>query len=126
MEEFLRAMILATPGIPPSVDWGARKRGATLPGIVLNVVSDLSEHTQDGPDGLSEARVQVDVYAASYGEAKAISRTLRRALDGAEQGIINGCFLVMSRDSSEEGEAGSGDRVYRALQDFQIFYRFDP
>lgn len=124
MEEEIRALIQGVPGVPGTVDWGAMPRGAPLPGVVLNVISDVGAHHQDGPDGLSDARVQVDVYAATYGAAKLAARAIRKALDGYQGGSILGVFQLMTRDSSEEGETPD-ERAYRVSQDFQIIYRLD-
>lgn len=122
MEEQIRAIIKSIPDMA-SVDWGSRPRGAPLPGVVLNVVSDGSEHHQDGPSALSEARVQVDVYASSPGQAKILARTIRREMDGLKNGVVDGAFMEMSRDTIEEGET-PGERVFRSQMDFTVFYQF--
>jgi hypothetical protein len=124
MEEEIRALIQGIPGVPASINWGAMPRGTPLPGVVLNVISDLGTHHQEGPTDVSEARVQVDVYAATYGEAKLAARAIRKVLDGYKGGTILGAFLQMARDSSEEGETPD-ERAYRVMQDFGIIYRLD-
>lgn len=124
MEEEIRALILAVPGVPDSVDWGSMPRGKLLPGVVLNVVSDVGTQSQDGPVDISEARVQVDVYAATYGAAKLAARAIRKALDGYQGGAILGAFQTMTRDSTDEGDTPD-QRAYRVSQDFTVIYRLD-
>lgn len=122
MEKQLVQILAASPGVPGNVHWGARPEGESLPGLVLNVISDQSGHTQEGPDGLSMSRVQVDVYATSFPEAKSAARAIRRALDGYGAGDIQGIFRLSERDSSTEGKGGK--RTFRCSQDFEIAWHF--
>lgn len=117
METLFRAMIQEIPGAPP-VEWGVRPQGQPYPGIVLNLVSDVSGHTQQGSDGLSASRIQVDAYAETFREAKAISRAIRARLDGASQGVIQGIFRVGGRDSTHDVDGKSV--IYRSSQDFRV------
>lgn len=121
MEEQIRTMLLAAlPGTP--IDWGARPQGSGYPGVVLTIASDQGGHTYDGPDGLSVSRVQVDVYALSYGEARVLSRQIRAALDGYRSGDILGTFRAGERDS-RDGGSGEVERPFRISQDFEIHWR---
>jgi hypothetical protein len=122
MEEQLVQILSSAPGVPSGIHWGARPEGEPLPGVVLNVISDRSSHTQEGPDGLSMSRVQVDVYASSFGGAKSAARSIRRLLDGYGSGEIQGIFRLSERDSNEESK--DGGRTYRVSQDFEIAWNF--
>lgn len=122
MEEALRALIKTIVPSTVSVDWGARPRGAPLPGIVLMVVSDRAAvRAHDGPSALSEARVQVDLYADTYGQAKTLARTLRAALDGYKSPTLGPVFLDLQRDFTEAGDAPDA-RIYRAMTDLKVWY----
>lgn len=121
MEEELRTLIAGLAGPGTTVDWAARPRGAALPGVVLTLVSDVSGHTHSGPDGLSEARVQVDVYAPTFAAAKRLARALRAGLDGHSDGVMGAVFFAMARDTVEEGETPD-QRVYRSMLDFTVWH----
>lgn len=121
MEEQIRTHLVADPALSAaSVDWGARPQGAEYPGIVLTVASDTGGQTYDGPDGFSVSRIQVDVYALSYGEARTLARAIRARLDGYKSGDVRGTFRVGERDSRESGDA---ERPFRVSQDFEVHWR---
>ncbi|MEA5163099.1 DUF3168 domain-containing protein, partial [Cereibacter johrii] len=86
MEEDLRALLLGAPAITelvgPRVNFGRHPQGEPLPALVLSTISDREGLTLSGPDGLQRARVQIDCWAASYGEAKRLSRAVRDLLHG--------------------------------------------
>src|SRR3989304_2505917 len=108
MEEAFRALLVAASAgtaLAPAarINWGAHPQGAALPAIVLTVIGDAESHTLAGPDGLSQGRVQVDCYAASYKAAKQLARAVRAALDGYRGGNFSGVFLAASRDGREGG-----------------------
>ena len=91
MEEAFRALLTghaALTAIVPAarINYGKHPQGAALPGIVLNVVSDGPyDHSLDGA-GLRDARIQVDAYAITYAQAKAIQRVLTTLLDAYRGG----------------------------------------
>jgi hypothetical protein len=125
MEEALRAMLGAVPAISARVaariNWGLAPQGQALPCLTLTVVTDGPvDHSLDGP-GLSRARVQVDCWAASYGEAKVLSRAVRTALDAWQGGVITGAFLAGARDLPDDDGVTQNHRV---TMDFIINYHF--
>lgn len=123
MEEAIRTRLLSTvalDGVP--VNWGAHPQGAALPGIVLTVVSAAEGLTLKGPDGLSQGRVQVDCYAATYGAARATARAVIAALYGWRSGQMRLVEHVATRDS-REGGSNEADRPYRTSLDFMTHWR---
>ena len=122
MEQEIRAIIAGA--VDALVEWGSlpQLKGSQkpYPGVVLNTISDRSGQTFDGPDGMSATRVQVDVYAEGYGQAKTIARQIRVALDGYRGGMILGTFRLSERDSRENGEAS---KPFRISQDFEVHWR---
>ncbi|WP_372804377.1 DUF3168 domain-containing protein [Paracoccus seriniphilus] len=121
MEEAFRAILLGNTAIAARVgdrvDWGEGMQGGALPSITLQVVSSTNQHSMQGPDRLSQSRVQVDVYAASYGEAKVLQRAVLGALDGYRGGSMQGIFHAGSRDGREAGTS-EAERPYRVSMDF--------
>lgn len=125
MEEALRAMLLSVPAISAlvgtRVDWGLAPQGQQLPCITLTVVTDGPvDHSLDGA-GLSQARVQADCWAATYAQAKALSRAVRTALDAWQGGVIAGAFLAGARDLPDDDGV---TEIPRVTMDFIINYHF--
>lgn len=121
MEEQFRAILLASSGVTALVgtriNWGAIPQGSSMPAIVLNTISQNNGHTMQGPDGLQEARVQVDIYGTTYGATKALSRAVLAALDGYSGGNFQGIFHAGTRDG-REGGTNEADRPFRVSTDF--------
>ena len=127
MEEQLRAILLASSGVTSLVpatriNWGVHPQGAPLPGLVLNVASDAEGMVMNGPNGLSEGRVQIDAYAESYSQAKALSRAVIDALHGLRTTKFRLVTHVATRDSREGGTNEAG-RPFRVSMDFTTAWR---
>ena len=123
MEEQLRALLLNDGGVSSHVanrvNFGTHPQGQPFPAVVLTTISDIEGYTLQGPNGVSEARVQVDCYAESYGAAKLLSRAVRSLLSGYQNGAFQGVFLAGSRDS-REGGSNDAERPYRTSMDFMV------
>lgn len=121
MEEAFRSILLTASGVTAlagnRIDFGSNAQGAPYPRIVLWTISDAEGINLQGPDGHSEGRVQVDIYAASYGAAKQLSRAVRAALDGYSGSGFQGVFHAGTRDS-REGGSNEADRPFRVSLDF--------
>lgn len=121
MEEQIRAILLASSGVTAlcgnRIDWGASGQGVAYPRIVMWTIGDGEGHNLQGPDGHSVGRIQVDIYAQTYGSAKQLSRAVRAALDGYSGGGFQGVFLAGSRDT-REGGANETERPFRVSLDF--------
>ncbi|RHZ91151.1 DUF3168 domain-containing protein [Cereibacter sphaeroides] len=124
MEEALRALLLASGGVTAlaakRVNFGSHPQGDPLPALVLNTISDREGLTVSGPDGVQQARVQIDCYAESYGAAKQLSRAVRAVLHGHSGGGFQGVFLDGARDLREPGD--DTGRPYRVSLDFLTIY----
>lgn len=125
MEEAIRTLLLADSGVSSRasdrVNFGTHPQGQPFPAIVLNTISDAEEYTLDGPNGLSQGRVQADCYGDSYRSAKELSRAVRSLLSGYQSGAFQGVFHVSSRDS-REGGTNEADRPYRVSMDFMVHF----
>jgi len=125
MEEELRARLLGVPAVSgivgDRVNFGVHPQGAPLPGVVMNTVSDAQGAFLAAPDGLSEARVQVDCYAESYGGAKVLARAVRAALAGYEGGAIQGVIELSLRDGFA-GDTADGQRPWRVTCEYRVIY----
>ncbi|ABN78420.1 DUF3168 domain-containing protein [Cereibacter sphaeroides] len=124
MEQALRALLLASSGVTAltekRVNFGSHPQGAGFPYVVLNTISDREGLTVNGPDGLQQARVQIDCFAETYMAAKQLSRAVRAVLHGHSGGGFQGVFLDGARDLREPGD--DTGRPYRVSLDFLTIY----
>lgn len=132
MEEALREKLLANAAFKalcPKVVWDERPQDV-YPATVLTLVSPGREYTHDGFDGLSESRVQVDVWSLDKAQALAISRALIPAIEptsvidaqAAGKWEIGPCFLD-SEDGGGTEDLGGGRKVYRRRMDWIVTNR---
>jgi hypothetical protein len=126
MEEAFRTILLNTSAINEVVgnriSFNSAMQGAALPYIVLHVIDDQEDHTYQGPDGLSQGRVQVDCYGATYGQAKTLSRSVRGVLDGYRGGQFSAIFHASTRDN-REGGTNEPERPFTVQLDFLTKWR---
>ena len=104
MEDALRARLLAQLSCP--VDWGWNPQGSVLPRVVLTLVSDVPAYSQDGASDYSLARVQIDCFTATQGDAIALGRTVQTALSGYRAPPLLGVFLDGGSDLPPDTTAG--------------------
>lgn len=120
MEEELRALLLGTSAVTAicstSINYGEHPQAIRTPYIVLTVIDDAEDADLEGPDGLSQGRVQADCYAPVYGTAKRLARAVRAALDGYKGGNFQGIFVDATRDF-REGGTNEADRPFRVSVD---------
>ncbi len=132
MEEALRAKLLANAAFEalcPKVVWDERPQDV-YPATVLTLVSPGREYTHDGFDGLSESRVQVDIWSLDKALALAISRALVVAIEptgvtttiGAGSWEIGPAFLD-GEDGGGTEDLGGGRKVYRRRMDWIVTNR---
>lgn len=132
MEEALRAKLLANvafKALCPKVVWDERPQDV-YPATVLTVVSPGREYTHDGFDGLSESRVQVDIWSLDKAQTLAISRALVAAIEptgvtttaNAGSWEIGPAFLD-GEDGGGTEDLGGGRKVYRRRMDWIVTNR---
>lgn len=122
MELQLRALLIASLSVPAiRVNWGERPQSAGSPHIVLTRISDGQGLAMKGPDGLTRARVQIDIYAPVYEAAKQVSDAVKALLHGYRSGGFRLVSHDGTRDSREGGE--DADRMHRISMDFLISWR---
>ena len=82
------------------------------PYIVYQVISDVQVNSLDGFSGLSNKRVQVDVYATSYGASKTLASSAKTAMSNAAFSNIH----LSSQDLYE-----NDTQLHRTSMDFSIW-----
>lgn len=125
MEEDLRALLLADAGVTAlvptaSINWRRHPQGAALPAIVLRVVNDSPDYVLSDTTDLSSARVQVDCWALSYAQAKAVSRAVLASLSGHRDETFWRVHLLGARDTQDPEAQGDPAGV---SMDFAVDYR---
>ena len=129
MEEALIAKLLADAGVSALVGTrvypGVRPQATALPAIVFNMISANPSYSDDGEDGIAEARVQLDCWGATYTDAKKAARAVKAALS-AFGGTVNGVrfryiTLDLEHDIQETG-ANSESYPFRTSLDFIVVY----
>ena len=122
----LRARLLAAPAVTAKVAqrvyWVDRPQTSALPAITLQTVSELRPQHMGGFDGLSDVRIQIDVWAATYSDAKIIAEAVLAALIPAHTG--NGIkfersFIETMRDLGERTET---QFIHRTSIDLMVHY----
>jgi hypothetical protein len=128
MEEALRAYLLAVPAVNTACGgrmyWSVRPQGSAYPSCVLTIVSRLPERTYSGPAALAQARVQVDCYADTYGQAKALYRAVKAVLNNltfTNSGKRFWGFAENERDLTDSG-ATDATRIHRVSADFLLWH----
>lgn len=104
------------------INWVSHPQGAPYPAIVLTVVDNAMDLTQQGPDGLWQGRVQVDCYAMEYGSARALADAVISLLNG----YSGGGFQLIALDSQRgNNDTGGFDDLARISLDFLTNWRND-
>jgi len=129
MEEQLVAILLANVALDALVDgrifWAKMEPDETLPRIVMNVISSVTDYHMTGPSGLKSTRVQIDCYGLTYASAKAVSRAVETVISGY-QGVsgtvkFDGIFKIQERDAVNEDATPSD--WFGVSVDYEIFHK---
>lgn len=102
--------------------WVRAPQGATLPYVVLNIVSGVRDYHTRGASGYVQSRVQADCYGATYSTSKTTARALRAATSGVRGGNIQGVFIESERDLPAE-DAGPVNNLFRTSVDLIIHHK---
>jgi hypothetical protein len=126
MEETVIAWLLAAPALAALIGErltpGVRTQGAPLPALVFNLISDLPDYSNDGPTGLTQARIQLDAYGATYAEAKAVARAANARVSGWRGTVggwaIQGVFQQNARDTFNHD---APEKIHGVSTDFIVW-----
>lgn len=127
-EEALRDRLLGAPAVAAivgeAISWFGRDRAGGLPELTLSHITPGEDWTHDGPMALAEARVQFDAWAADADVALALKRAVKAEMQVAADmsGWRFEPAILEVEQSSDEGEQGGGDPLFRVRQDFLFFH----
>ena len=82
---------------------GVAPQGSLVPCLVYNRISAPRFRSLDGPEGYATPRIQLDAWAGSYSEAKALAVAVREAIDGYTG--VSGVWEIGDMDCDDEGDA---------------------
>jgi hypothetical protein len=120
-EAAVHARLISHPEVAGLV--GTRVYPVTLPQTVtLPAVSYLRvlaqhSHTYEGPCDLARARIQIDAWAAAYGQAKAVAEAIRHALAHFQDATVQAALATTERDLYEPDV-----RTYRVSSDWFVWF----
>lgn len=129
MEEALLALIAGDAGVKKlvankAIAWGQR---LNLPAVVLHLISGpRPDMTMGGPSGLEVSLVQVDCWAAKFGDAVEIGRAVRNLVSGYRAGSLR-IFVEGGGSDFEMGDgvtdAGQPGNFHRIRLDLRVWHR---
>lgn len=100
-------------------------QGAVYPYITHQFLSNRPMSTHDGASTFDFGTVQVNIYAATAGEAQNMMEAVRTALDRKTPGTYNGTAVAQIEYVGEshlyEDEADN-DQIYYIASEFEINY----
>ena len=117
LEAEIRQQVVTYSELPSNrVALGFLPEGTARPYINMNVISNVRRYTHDGYNGMSEARVQVSVFGATYAQSKDVAKKLY-SLDNYSSQLIK--FVML--DNAIEGYNDTANN-HSVLLDFIIKY----
>jgi hypothetical protein len=115
-----------TPRVTPST--ASVDLSKQLPRVVYTAAGGPRPYTDDGPAGIVTGRYQLDAFAATATEARAVLRSISDALDGFRGGAAGTTierihFPELPRAGSCDLVDADNHKVVRMLQEMIVSYR---
>lgn len=100
--------------------------GTVLPYLTYQTISDNSINHATGATETNQCRIQVDLWAQTYAESKALATAVKTALknwtDSGGSPVISSCHYQNGNDLPDPVTPGQESRVYRVSQDYLLWY----
>lgn len=131
----LSGLTNASTGVSTRIYAGLAPQEDAYPRITFTVPTDQPNHYMAGASGLTEATVQIDVWALSSLSRRSITNLVRNGMDGLIGGTMGTApynlsvdsVLLKSKRATEETKVGeenaSENAIFRMSMDFSIYYR---
>jgi len=103
-----------------------------LPAVLIRAPDETGGHHQTAADGLVEARIQVDAWAATKTDAARLQNELRKLLDGKPRGTLGGSGQTIEIEGihvenrylhDHAGDEASDSNDFQAILELTIWYR---
>jgi len=102
--------------------WLRAPQGTKLPYVVMQRITGIRDRHFQGPSGLVESRVQIDLYDTTYGGVSVMGRSVVSLLSGRRVGIIQAIFIDSERDLPA-ADAGDVKQLFRKSVDIIIHHK---
>ena len=130
LETLLHAQLAATSALTDAVSTRIyryqRARGSALPAVTFQRFTTTPSNHATGTTVTTNARIQVDSWAADMDTARTVSDAVATALNGwSSTGTtpsITMVHLISDLDLSAPPEQGDDVLMYRITQDYDIWY----
>lgn len=129
MEEALRSLIAANPGVSAKVAsriyWGLAPQKVTGDYIRMSVISGPRDYHMQGDSGLVAKRVQCDCWASTALAAKQIARALVAAVtgySGAQSSVTFQSIFIDSERDDYESKTGDVATRFRTIIDLIVWH----
>lgn len=130
MEESLRQLLVThaplTALVAQRVYWGTIAQGSANPAVVMFFISGAPGYHMQGSDGLTSARVQIDIRATTLSAAWAAARVIKTLLSGYRGTVattdFRGIFLLSERQYFDK-PANSSEGLHVVSLDFDVWSR---
>jgi len=92
---------------------------SNLPAITYEVIDSIPDKTMDGPTGKKESRIEVDVWALSYADARQLSAKVSEDVDGLTGVCSEGAkhtFYIEDINQLKDPDEG----IYHHMVEFKV------
>lgn len=93
----------------------------TLPAVVYQRLTTTPTHSHDGASDLDMSRLQLDVWADTYAEAREAAIAIRTTLDG-ERGMWSGMWISAVLLDSADDFFEDATRMWRQRTDWRVWH----
>lgn len=100
-----------------------REQADGLPAITYQMISQLHGHDLMGNNGLVEARLQVNCFAATILAAAQLADIVKNSLSGFYAGNIQSILLDETNDLPSLSPENEQMNVYAKTMDFYVMYK---
>jgi hypothetical protein len=96
------------------------------PYITYQTISDQSENHSTGATETNHCRMQIDLWASTYADAKTLATAVKTALknwtDNTGSPVISSCHYENGNDLPDPPLPGQEVQVHRVSQDYFLWY----
>ena len=119
----LLASVDVTALVGQRITPGRRDQGGALPAIVLHRIDGQRDYHLAGASGLVSSRMQVDCWAATYGDAKRAARAVDAVMSGVRwtTGAVR-IDAVLIADERDDTFDEDGTALYRTSLDLMVHH----
>jgi hypothetical protein len=113
-------------GVGARIYPGTAPQDSAYPRVTFHLITDKPDHYMSGASGISNATVQIDVWALDSLSRRAIGNLVKNAMDGligaSMGGLRVGSVMLKDRRNTEEApDNNSENAIFRMSMDFGVW-----